>query len=159
MCISLTMVIIVLIIIIWQANTVLHLFNEFNLRQYNNIVNINRNILDLVFSNLRDVSVHLVSEPICTCDHYHPAITISLPMSTGPLFFSSPSEWRFNFKRANYEEINNYLGNIMWDDELSHLDVNSAIDFLYSHLDYAITAFVPRYLPRRSTYPAWFLKS
>jgi len=32
-----------------QANTVLHFFNEFNFRQHNSIVNVDRNTLDLVF--------------------------------------------------------------------------------------------------------------
>lgn len=60
----------------------LRYFNEFNLHQYNDIMNVSQCILDLVFSNVCDVSVGLAMETLCACDKYHPAIEISLPIPT-----------------------------------------------------------------------------
>lgn len=127
-----------------QASTIMHFFNEFNMFQHNNILNVNHNTLDLIFSTLRRVSVLPASEPLCACDLYHPALVISLP---GSIRSSLPQtfEHKWNFKHANYAAINDYLGSIHWDEELSSFDINDAVDFLYQHLNYAISVYVPRY--------------
>jgi len=138
-----------------QANIVLHFFNEFNFYQHNSTLNVDRNTLDLVFPTLCDISVLPAADPLCACDSFHPALELSLPL----LYNRSVAltyEWRLNFRQANYAAINEYLGDILWDEMFCGTDIIETIDVLYHHLGYAINAFVPVYPVRRSSYPAWF---
>lgn len=99
----------------------------------------------------------LAPEPLCICDRHHPAFIITLPMSTRASL-SAVSECKWNFKRADYVAINNYLNSIVWDDVLDCLGIDDAVDFLYEHLNYVISAYVPTYLVRKSSYPVRFSK-
>lgn len=138
-----------------QANTLLHFFNLFNLYQHNRVINANHNTLDLVFSTLLNISILLAAELLCLCDSYHPVIVLSL--MTLIKFFSTPTyETKWNFKHADFMAINEYLGSISWDEELSYLDTNKAVNLLHSHLNYVIIAFVSQYSIRKSTFPIWF---
>jgi len=67
-------------------------------------------------------------------------------------------ELKWNFRRANYETINDYLGGIVWDEVLDGTGIEDAIDVLYYHLNFVIDAYVPRFSVRRSSYghPVWF---
>lgn len=62
---------------------------------------------------------------------------------------SPATEFQRNFKRADYIAINNYLDGILWDDDLRYLNIDDAVDFLYRHLVYAISTFVPVFLVKR----------
>lgn len=88
----------------------------------------NQETLDLVFSTLRDISVSAATEPLCICDRYHPAIILSIPVeagSTSPIVY----EQKMNFRKANYDAINDYLGSILWDEELGSRGIDEAVDF------------------------------
>lgn len=82
-----------------QANVVLRLFNELNLYQFNGITNIDCNILALVFSTVRNVSVDL-AVPLMDCDPYHPALKLSMPIycKRRPI---AEIKWIRDFKKAD----------------------------------------------------------
>jgi len=44
---------------------------------------------------------------------------------------SVTKQTKFNFKRADFFAINNYLNNINWDMELKDLNVDGAVNILY----------------------------
>ena len=138
-----------------QANVIAQYFNEFNFRQYNNVVNSNGNCLDLVFSNLNDVCVHISLDPLIDIDKFHPPLLLSLPIAACPPP-KSCTLWRSNFRKANYVAINDYLSGIAWDEKLEGLSVDDALELVYSHLYTAVDFFVPVYAVSKSLYPTWF---
>ena len=62
-------------------------------------------------------------------------------------------ERRLNFKQANFDAINEYLGSFEWDTDLAHVGVEDAVGILNDRLEYAIGNFVPMYSVRESSYP------
>lgn len=137
-----------------QANLISQYYNEFNFLQHNYVVNSNNNTLDLVFSNLNNIKIHVTMEPLIKLDQYHPALALSLPWHIN---ISLATETIKDFKRADYNAINDYLGCIDRATELQNLNINDAVNFLYLHLNLAITSFVLLIFKRRSLYPVGFL--
>lgn len=83
-----------------QANVLMQFFNEFGFFQHNNITNHKSNMLDMVFSGLRDIVVSLATDVLMKCDLHHPALIISLPkVMRKPSLLNS--EWKYNFVRAD----------------------------------------------------------
>jgi len=137
-----------------QADTLYAYFNEFNFYQHNNISNMHGNTLDL-FSNLRCIRVLPAHDPLLPCDIFHPPLTFSLPISgTAPVEITE--QIKFDFKRANFSVINDYLNS--WDMELRDLNVDDAVNLVYYHLNHIIDSCVPSYTISRSSYPIWFSK-
>lgn len=138
-----------------QINVVLNNFNELNFYQFNDIKNLGNNTLDLVFFTLVGLHVNRAPEPLIACDTFHPALLIVFPVSITESSSQSIA-WRRDFKRADYAAINQYLGNVLWDDEFRHRNVDESVDFLYFHLNHAILLYVPLSPIRSSLFFAWF---
>ncbi|XP_026828978.1 uncharacterized protein LOC113562772 [Ooceraea biroi] len=138
-----------------QANIIINYFNEFDMYQHNSVNNSNGDILDLIFSNFSTISVCSADDSLLNCDIYHPALCFATPLRPA-LPVVRPSIVRWNFRRADYEAINDYLGSINWDAVFEGRNVEDAVGLLYSHLQYAIDSFVPVSVVRSSSFPAWF---
>jgi len=68
------------------------------------------NILDLLFSTLRCIHV-FSAHVILPCDLFHPSLVFSLPVSVKTTL-KITNQTKFDFKRANFSVINDYLNNI-----------------------------------------------
>jgi len=140
-----------------QADIIYSYFNEFNFYQHNTILNARGNTLDLLFSNLRFIHVHAALESLLSNDVFHPPLVFSLPTPC-VTSVTTTNITKFDFKRANFYIMKDYLNNINWDMELRDLDVNDAVNSVYSHLDHIIQSCVPSFAISRSSYPTWFSK-
>jgi len=137
-----------------QADIIYSYFNEFDFYQHNTISNAYGNTLDLLFSNLRCIHVYAALDPLLPKDVFHPPLVFSLTTPGGTSVMTN-NVTKFDFKRANFSAINDYLNNLNWDMELRDLDVNDAVNFVYSHLDHIILSCVPSFAISRSSYPTW----
>lgn len=100
---------------------------------------------DLVFSNMSGTFVSVAYDPLLDCDKYHLALrTFVLPLSIKLPVQRSLVRKR-NFKCASFAAINKYLNTVSWDVELRNRCAEDAVGFLYMHLDYVISSFVPKY--------------
>ena len=109
--------------------------------------------LDLAFSNCCGSKAANSKEVLTSIDSYHPPVlfTISL-VSTyrwKPLF-----AYR-NFRRANYDVINQELSRIYWDNEFGDLNVDCKLDHFYGRLDALIERYVPLKSRKPFDYPSW----
>jgi len=127
---------------ILQAESVYTCFNELNLYQHNKISNLHGNTLDLLFSTLGCIRVLPAHDPLLPCDPFHPPLSFSLP-TYGVTPVEITRHTIFDFKRANFSVINDYLNYINWDVELRDLDVNDAVNFVYYHFNHIIDSCVP----------------
>lgn len=127
------------------------------LRQINNIENQCSNILDLVFI---PVEVH---GTIIACNDlggsssiFHIPLHIQLIfencVNVNVNFNSSES---FNFKKGNYNALNEFLDNINWD-RFKTGSLDAYIDQFYKIMNLAIEQFIPRSPVVSSTREPWF---
>lgn len=124
--------------------------------QYNYIPNSCNNILDLCFCGL-PLSVVCCSDPLSKVDVFHPPLTIEiLDISLKPL--RECHQPKYNFRKCNYDRINEYLYNLDWRDILNTETVDEAVDVFYNTISESLALFVP--LSARSTnshrYPNWY---
>lgn len=121
-----------------QANIVLEYFNILHLFQHNYIGNNLGQILNLIFSNIENIVVSCASEVYLNVDVYHPVLTFSMPHPVKSVPPSARKEYR-NLNGADYVAINDYLGSIDWVSSMRFMFIDEAVNFLYSHLNYAIS--------------------
>lgn len=143
-----------------SAHILCEYYNLLNMAQFNYICNSSGSLLDLLFSNTREVKTSNALDPLLSCDSYHPPLVFNAVTNT-----KTPSHCaniiastRANFKCADYVSINNYLSSINWDLAFHELNIDEALDLLYYHLSYVTNTFVPSLPVRVSTYPKWFSK-
>lgn len=137
-------------------NTMQNFLNLLGLTQFNNIVNNNGRLLDLVLSN-RDCIVTKASELILPEDCHHPALSIETDISKPPTnAFSAKSSGDFNFKKANYFDLYDDLASMEWVFLDQHVDVNSAVADFYNVLNTIIEKHVPKKKLGSRSYPPWF---
>lgn len=127
-----------------------------NIKQYNNITNINGGLLDLVMADVPCL-VALDPEPLVTIDNYHPALNISvfIENDSDANFPTTASRMR-NFKKANYHGLYISLCNIDWSFLTSCSDPNVACNLLYDTLNRKFDEFVPFFKNKTSKYPVWY---
>jgi len=100
-----------------------------NIFQFNNILNNNGSILDLILSDVIDVSVNKSDYPLVPCDSYHPGLLISFPVT-----INKPIDYNlctYNFYNCNYSDINFTLASVNWCILFSNLCINEAVDIFY----------------------------
>ena len=113
------------------------------------------NCLDLLFTSepLLVNEIEVIEPFTLTCDHNAIDFSLSIPSHCTA---RSPST-QFNFRKADYSKISDYIKNIDWFSVLESCngDVESFWKSLTSIFDYCIEQFVPKYKNRRhkSKYP------
>lgn len=130
----------------------------YNIDQYNEIVNKNKRILDLVFSS-RPVLVERMSEPVVPEDGHHPALSISLNIDrVAAKWFPTIRSNEFNFRKANFLELYSSLSLTDWSFLDGYDSVNAAVNAFYSKLYSIFEQFVPKKRNGKlsRTYPPWF---
>lgn len=114
-------------------------------------------MLDLIFSSCVNLNTDSPSDIFIPPDSHHPPIQFSLPILWNTTPNRSVSTIR-NFRNANCTAINDYLCSINWDNDLSELSVEAAVDVLYLHLSNCVDLYVPTKSIYRSSDPSWFSK-
>ena len=136
-----------------QTECILNYFAYLNFYQLNHIPNYSNNVLDLVFSD--DSSILVTPEmPLVKDDKFHPPFNFNVVIKSDfrPLEFDHEY---FNFKAASFQEINQYLGNINWNEVLNNDNVNILVDRFYHIIGDAIELYVPRCRARARKFPVW----
>uniref|UniRef100_A0A6P7HH84 Uncharacterized protein LOC114348719 n=1 Tax=Diabrotica virgifera virgifera TaxID=50390 RepID=A0A6P7HH84_DIAVI len=122
------------------------------LGQYNYFKNQYDSILDLCFS---DTYLNLKkAEALMTCDRYHPSLEALILFDNQ--YISLETNIYYNFHKADYGALNNYLLQINWIELYCLEDVNDILDAFYSIIWNAIELFVPKISIKRSNFPVWF---
>ena len=131
-------------------------FSSLDLIQYNRVANNNDVILDLILSSIPNTFVKKLSQGLVPIDSHHPPLLtlINLPYSTPSI--APLASWRYNFKNANYSELNDYFSSLNWNSLLDYNDINSATDSFYSIIFSAIDICIPKSRLHNCHFPAWY---
>lgn len=132
-------------------------FSVLNFLQLDGIQNSFGCILDLVFSNEKNIYIEKAVTPAVLCDH-HPALEIIIKVDiVSPILDRSHNY--FDFRRAPYTKIYEFLDSFNWLETIMSQDVDKAAEALYDNLHFFVLNFVPEvsYIP--STFPKWFSKN
>lgn len=132
-----------------------------NLTQFNDVLNTNNRILDLVLSNINNISVKVCENPLIKLDAHHPALEINTNVyaKCQPKITQKPFATH-NFKKADYSIVNKELGLIDWVKEISTIeDIDSALAKFYDVLRSVIDMTIPLSIPRNLNFPSWFSRN
>lgn len=132
-----------------------------NLRQHNNQFNVNNRLLDLVLSNLSNVTVSNMSEPFVPLDLHHPCLHVTLVFEH---FVRRRIETEdiqndflnFNFKRANFLELYYLFENQDWSYLYLIPDVDLALEYFYETVFSIMRQCIPFKRKMKKSYPPWF---
>lgn len=100
-----------------KTNTLLNFMHALDLKQHNEVLNCNGNLLDLIFSNVSySILVSHDNNPLVPEDAYHPALNvyIDLIVTDTPENFRSNDNVRFSFRHANFPALYSDLLEIDW---------------------------------------------
>ncbi|XP_045463734.1 uncharacterized protein LOC123673294 [Harmonia axyridis] len=144
-------------LVVGKVEALRGLLNYMDLRQFNDIVNINGKLLDLVCCRRQVLVVKSISSPV-PVDAHHPPLEFSLTLTSRQPKdkIKDGGSKRFNFRRANLSLLYDYLLNTNWDFLTEYDDINLACVGFYENLNCILTAFVPKTAGKRSLYPPWF---
>lgn len=110
--------------------------------QVSSIRNKNDRLLDLFFTNdFLNVSIDH-AKPLSRVDEHHPPILATFEWHGASNDSSHPKK-SFNFKRANYVGLKQYLANINFAELFQGKALSEKVQILHSVLDSAIKKFVP----------------
>ena len=112
-------------------------------------------MLDLIFIQDVNCKIRQLNCAIVPCDNYHPALEFTVPIH-GHFNSLISEEIRYNFKNADYYEINNKLISYNW---LMYFDNNNlelSTSYFYDMLYKIIDSHVPKNKMSFSTYPIWY---
>lgn len=135
---------------------------ELGLSQLNEVPNSSGNVLDLIYTNVPEL---LVSElafrrliPSDLCDKAHNPLIITVDCN--PSIFTSDEHTNaaYCFRKANFDQINEFLNEFNFDDILSVESVDQMIGNFYDFLYQIFERFVPKSSLKRSKNPVWFNK-
>lgn len=127
------------------------------LNQYNNLMNINDNTLDLAFCTLPLGVVR--SNPIIKEDVFHPSFCVDVHDLSVSALREAPVV-RHNFNKGDYLQINNFLNAVDWG-ELHKGTLDEGVNHFYDKIYESIDYFIPKRIVRSGsrTYPVWFSRA
>lgn len=130
-------------------------FAYLNFFQLNEVKNYYGSVLDLIFSSKYNMIIKRSDEYVVPEDRYHPTLvfeTVLAPVTNT----SELNHLYFDFNRADYVKIEQFLLSYNWNDTINSLNVNEATNALYDALHYCIIRFVPQVKFKKSKFPPWF---
>ena len=144
------------------CSSFINFLNYNSLHQQNQILNVNGRILDVInVSNDISCVVSSSEYPLVLEDRQHPSLVVELSWSIdSSKKFGSHIETnvRYNFRKANYQELYGALCLMDWNDLEQIKDVDRATDFFYNRLYTLLDYYVPKCPISYSHYPIWFTK-
>jgi len=130
-------------------------FAYFSFFQLNEVKNHYGSVLDLVFSSLCNMIVVRSDEYVVPEDRYHSTLIFDTVLA--PVLNNSESIHLFyDFNKANYEKIEQFLLSFNWLNTINSLNVNETTNALYDALHFCIIHFVPQVVFKKSRFPLWF---
>lgn len=133
-------------------------YNTAGLRQICNINNANDRMLDLCFvsDEIRvDTIVTRAPLPLVKNSPHHPALLVMLKETPQYSFNPTSDDLSYDFRRANFDGMSEFLNHIDWNDILNDSDVNLAAVTFSAILSYAIDQYVPVRSNIKLHKPAW----
>ncbi|CAG9828296.1 unnamed protein product [Diabrotica balteata] len=137
------------------ANIICTCYNFQNMSQVNALPNLNNKFLDLVFCTQRDAVVSISTDILLNTSQHHSAYTIVLHEANLNLFLKYDVFYH-DFKKCNYQVLNEYLASIPWNNVLDESDINCCLENFYHILYDAINMFVPIKRFKSLNSPVWF---
>lgn len=111
-------------------------------------------ILDLCLTNIQ-TTVNKCT-PLVNEDFYHPAI--GLTIETTSRVCPDKEQYFYNFKKANYGQLNNMLLDINWTVIYNLKNIDEIMSVFYEIVYDVIEKCIPKYCLKKSTFPSWFNK-
>lgn len=136
------------------ATTLTNCYSYFNLFQLNSVLNSRNVCLDLLFGNVDDIVPVEANELILPNSIHHTAISFVIELGK-TIKTISFQEYYYDFRNADYFQINNYFASINWE-ELFSAALGDTISAFYDVLYTAIEHFVPLRRLSTSSFPKWF---
>ena len=135
-------------------------FAEFcNFKQFNNVLNQNARLLDLVFSNMQSLHVFESDSPVLPTDAHHPPLIMQcLACTPREIHFNVKNGYSYNFKKANFQRMYHLLLNSDWNFLNNVSDADEAVSIFYRYLDNLFSMTVPKTFHKQSKYPPWFTR-
>ena len=109
--------------------------------------------LDLAFTNLLNTKFESLSEVLLAIDPHYPPPAFIIPFKDGPLR-KTCFTYR-NYRRADYDKINDELNKIDSDKELNGINCECELEFLYEILNKLIVKYVPIKNRKPIDYLSW----
>lgn len=124
--------------------------------QFNNILNINNKTLDLIFCNkFKILQVHRCTSPLVNEDVYHPSVEFLIDTESCNNLHNRSNVLFYNYKKANYDEINADISNVPWDTVFGDNSLENNIDTFYNILQEIIDCHVPKKYKNKH-FPSYF---
>ncbi|XP_055622344.1 uncharacterized protein LOC129765922 [Toxorhynchites rutilus septentrionalis] len=140
------------------SRNLLDAYRTSRLGQKSGVMNCNNRMLDLCFVSeemCSSCSVIPAPAPLVKSCIHHPPLLISIDNCVQCDYKDTTESIYYNFDKANFDEMNNFLSNVNWDEELANRDVNDAASTVSCIIIYAIDQFVPKRTNRVPLKPAW----
>lgn len=132
-----------------------------DLIQSNTVLNNNRNMLDLVLTN---VPCTVVGEDMALVpeDSYHPALKLSVSTHNSIIknFEANSQSKKYNFHKTNFQLLYHLISQTNWDFLNECTNVDSAVLAFYSKLTSYFDQCVPLFQTKKinHSYPTWYNK-
>ena len=127
-----------------------------NLDQINTVFNDFDGMLDLIFATNTSVTADRVIDALILPDAYHPPLYMRCNESAITDVNVSDYIVFKDFKRGDYLGMVRYFNSVDWDVETGNVDPCIALERLYGHINWAVSAFIPVRTVVRSMFPHWF---
>lgn len=128
------------------------------IHQQNFHTNSCNNTLDLIFSDT-NLEISRSESFLVSEDIYHPCLELDASEFITPCL-KSKSVTRYNFYKADYNNLNNYYAQINWDSLLKGDTINDIVRQFYHEINTGIDKFVPKTTySSMKNYPAWYSSS
>lgn len=140
------------------SRQLLDAYSTARLRQLNGVENENNRILDLCFFSEEismDGVVMQAPSPLVKICRHHPPVLARMEISPQIRFCDTVENVSYDYSKADFNKINDFLAHVDWDDVFRDLDANLAASTLSGILWYAIDQHVPTKSERAAPKPAW----
>lgn len=126
--------------------------------QYNLIYNRAGSLLDLVFSNVHNITVLSATNSLVSLDYNnHPAWDISFPVVS--IEYLDNKKQIYHFRHCDYNGIGSLIAAEDWNGIFNNLCITKGVDIFYSNIYKIIDSTCPRICKFSSNYPTWFSSS
>lgn len=126
--------------------------------QINTVHNVFNVLLDLVIvsPHLQGSFVEIGDDPLFSVDQYHPVLSIEISLNHRQEECDQIKNKKFNFKKANFEEMYRLLKTINWESLYTCYDVNECVTKFYRTIDDIFVKCVPMSTQVGRVFPVWF---
>ena len=140
------------------ARKLLDAYCTAGLKQMSQVENESNRMLDLCFVSedvCENCTIMEAPSPLVKMCRHHPPVLTKLVISTLRCFHDTSESVSYDFRRANFSGMNDFLASVKWDEVLRGYNANLAASTISSILMYAIDQFVPVKLKREPAKPPW----